>query len=347
MQQAFVTEDFAGERLDSALVLLGLFESRSGAAKAIEAGKVTVNGKAVPKRTLVAVGDDVTVEEPDAAPEPIKGADIPLDIRYEDEHLLVISKQVGLVCHPDEAHTGGTLVEALVAHCGADHLSNVSDDPKRLGIVHRLDKNTSGLMLAAKTDEAALALMEAIKERTIDRRYIALVHGGFSGESGIIDAPVARSAQDRKKMAVRECESSREAITTYKILGSASAVTNSGSFPYSMVECKLNTGRTHQIRVHMEFTKHPVVGDPVYHSSAPKAQAAKLGLQRQFLHSYRIQFTHPITGELLTFVDDMPEDLKAALANLDETRYSTTEYGREVFAALAAAPKPAIQGQPN
>lgn len=301
-----------GMRLDALLASLGLYSSRSAAVRAIEQGRVLVGGTPVQKKHAVAAGEAIVCElDEEQTDLPVVAEDIPLDIRYEDDALIVLSKQAGLVCHPSPDHASGTLVNALLAHCGADHLCNVQGEDDRLGIVHRLDGDTSGLMLAAKTDEAGEALMEAIRLRSVDRHYLALVHGVMAPDTGMIDAPIARDATERTRMAVRDAPSAREAITTFEVIERFEpSDTDNG---YTLLDCKLFTGRTHQIRVHMQYAKHPIVGDPLYRASAPRAAGASLGLDRQFLHSYRLRFEHPITGEEMSFIDGLPEDLQGVL----------------------------------
>ena len=216
------TED-AGNRLDALCAARGLYASRSAAARAIEEGRVFVNGATVSKKHAVAAGDTI-VYEVDEEPESVVvyGEPIDLDVRFEDEDMLVLSKQIGLVCHPSVDHAHGTLVNALIWHCGEENLCNVQgEEADRLGIVHRLDRDTSGLMLAAKTDEAGCELMAQIQDRAVDRHYIALVHGIMAHDTGMIDAPIARSADERCRMAVRDTPSAREAITTFRVLSSA------------------------------------------------------------------------------------------------------------------------------
>lgn len=330
-----------GRRIDALLADRGLYGSRSAAARAVEAGKVFVNGQTVAKKHVVAAGDTVVYEVEDApARTPLGGQPIDLDIRFEDDHLLVLSKQAGLVCHPSVDHDDGTLVNALIHHCGAQNLCSVQGEDDRLGIVHRLDRDTSGLMLAAKTDEAGYALMEDIRARAVDRRYLALVHGVIPHDTGMVDAPIARAEKERTRMAVRDVPSARDAVTTFRVLERFEHGPRDDG--YTLIDCKLFTGRTHQIRVHMEYAKHPLAGEPVYRSRAPKDPTADLGLERQFLHSFQLAFTHPATGEELSFADNLPADLQAALDSLADRSRGRTEAGREVFELLRDAPHPRL-----
>lgn len=334
----------AGERLDSLLAARACFASRSAAARAIESGNVFVNGANVVKKYAVAAGDVIVYqEEEEVEAGPVTGQPIDLDIRFEDDDLIVLSKQIGLVCHPSVDHADGTLVNALIYHCGADHLCNVQGEDDRLGIVHRLDRDTSGLMLAAKTDAAGYALMEDIRDRAVDRHYLALVHGVIAPDTGMIDAPIARSANERTRMAVRDVPSARDAVTTFRVLERFEPRQHDDG--YTLIDCKLFTGRTHQIRVHMQYAKHPLVGDPVYTANGPKDARAQLGLKRQFLHSFRIRFTHPETSEELEFSDNLPRDLDEALRSLSDRSRGMTDAGREVAALLADAPRPSVEGE--
>lgn len=334
----------AGERLDSLLAARACFASRSAAARAIESGNVFVNGANVVKKYAVAAGDVIVYqEEEEVEAGPVTGQPIDLDIRFEDDDLIVLSKQIGLVCHPSVDHADGTLVNALIYHCGADHLCNVQGEDDRLGIVHRLDRDTSGLMLAAKTDAAGYALMEDIRDRAVDRHYLALVHGVIAPDTGMIDAPIARSANERTRMAVRDVPSARDAVTTFRVLERFEPRQHDDG--YTLIDCKLFTGRTHQIRVHMQYAKHPLVGDPVYTANGPKNARAQLGLKRQFLHSFRIRFIHPETSEELEFADNLPRDLDEALRSLGDRSRGMTDAGREVAALLADAPRPSAEGE--
>lgn len=333
-----VTAEEQGTRLDALVANLGIdaIASRSAVVRLIESGRILLNGANATKKRLVLEGDEVHIEVPPRSGDPtaIEPAyDIPLDIRYEDEHIIVLSKQPGLVCHPARGHYGDTLANALVAHCGAGNLAEVQGED-RPGIVHRLDRDTSGLMLAAKTDLAAAKLQDDIRMRTVDRRYITLVHGNLPSDTGMIDAPIGRDMRDRTKMAVSSDPLARSSVTTFTVLERFEA----GRFDdgYTLLECKLYTGRTHQIRVHMSYTGHPVVGDPVYGRAAnvkarnrDAAQRAELGLDRQFLHSYRLSFEHPITGEPLSFADELPWDLQSTLDAIASSSRGRTDYGVE------------------
>jgi 23S rRNA pseudouridine1911/1915/1917 synthase len=338
------TDADAGQRIDVVLANRQIFPSRSAAARALEGGCVQVFGKVVNKRYNVCAGDAIVCEIADAqaaAASVIEGQDIPLDIRFEDEHLAVISKQAGLLVHPSREHTDGTLVNALVYRYGAAGLCNVQGEDDRPGIVHRLDGDTSGLMIVAKTDEAGAALMEAIRLRQIDRHYVTLVHGVLAPDTAMIDAPIARHPTDRMRMAVADTSGARDAVTTLKVLERFESDRYDNG--YTLVECKLFTGRTHQIRVHMQYTKHPVVGDPIYTSCAPKDARAQMGLTRQFLHSYSLAFDHPVTGERLEFTDGLAPELWAVLDTLEQRSTGQTEVGREVLACMRAATQPSCQ----
>ena len=326
-----VHPDESGQRLDSLLANLPGFASRSAAAKAVESGEVYVNGGVESKKYSVRAGDLIEYAIYEPVELELAGYDIDLDIRFEDDDMIVLSKPVGLVCHPSPGHVGDTLVNALIAHCGKDHLANLQGED-RLGIVHRLDMDTSGLMLAAKTDDVGYALQDGIRVRSIDRRYLALVHGYIAKDTGYIDAPIARHPKERLKMAVSDSQSARSAVTTFTVLERFEASrTDNG---YCLIECKLFSGRTHQIRVHMSYIGHAVVGDMMY--GAGKEQA-NLGLRRQFLHSYKLSFMHPVTEEDMVFVDRLPEALQAALDGLADRSMGRTEYGEQVFESLRAA----------
>jgi 23S rRNA pseudouridine1911/1915/1917 synthase len=234
--------------------------------------------------------------------------------------------------HPAQGHWSGTLVHALLAH--ADDLGTMQGDD-RPGIVHRLDKDTSGLMMVAKSDHAQVALQEAIKIRSVDRRYLALVHGWIAPDTGLIDAALARDPKERMRMGVSDRWDAKQSVTTFRVLERFEAGAHDDGF--TLLECKLYTGRTHQIRVHMAYIKHPCVGDPVYGLGRTKAD---LGLERQFLHAYRLELEHPVTGEQLRFIDPLPEDLGERLKALQSLSTGRTEAGREVINLLEQGPKP-------
>lgn len=318
-----VRGDEAGSRLDVLLAQVELAPSRSAAQKLLADGCVRVNGEIATKRHLVRAGERIEVFAPLEDELTLEAEKIPLDIRYEDEHLIVLSKPAGLVVHPARGHSSGTLVHALLAH--TDDLGTQAGE-ERPGIVHRLDKDTSGLMMVAKTDETQIALSEALKIRSVERRYVTLVHGYIAPDSGIIDAPLARHPKDRMRMAVSDHPDAKQSVTTFRVLERFMAGTHDDG--YTLVECKLYTGRTHQIRVHMLYIKHPVVGDPMYGRNRPKAD---LGLDRQFLHAYRIAFEHPATSEPIDLLDPLPEDLARRLRELEPESMGRTGAGDEVI----------------
>jgi 23S rRNA pseudouridine1911/1915/1917 synthase len=317
-----ITDLDHGKRLDAVLANCPGVESRSAAVRLIGQGSVTVNGiESTSKRRIVVAGDSLAYEVEIQAPSHLIGEDIPLDIRYEDDDMIVLSKQAGLVCHPTHGHEYGTLVNALIAHCGYSNLALLQGED-RPGIVHRLDKDTTGLMLVAKSDQAGQLLSDEIRVKAIDRRYLALAHGMIAADTGLIDAPIARGDLDRQRMVVSDAANARPSVTAFSVLERFAA----GRFDegYTLLECKLYTGRTHQIRVHLAYTGHPCVGDPLYgQTRQPKAQ---LGLNRQFLHSWRLEFAHPITGEDMQFFDPLPTDLGEALRSIEAESLGRTEY---------------------
>ena len=341
-----VTAAEGGERLDALLAARGLYASRSAAAKAVAEGRVLVGGDVAQKSRVVSAGDAIVCQLDDAPSVfVVEGEAIPIDIRFEDDDLIVLSKPAGLLTHPCAEHPSGTLANALVHHCGADHLCNVQGESDRPGIVHRLDGDTSGLMLAAKTDESGQRLMEAIRARDVDRRYVTLVHGIMRHDTAMIDAPITRHPSERNRMAVMDTPKARDAITTLRVLERFSGTT--GDQGYTLVECKLFTGRTHQIRVHMQYAGHPVVGDRTYTAGAPRAAAASLGLDRQFLHSYRLAFEHPMTGAPMSFRDALPADLAATLGTIAARSEGMTEAGCECADIIGAGSEVKVEGEPR
>ena len=330
-----VGPEFDGMRLDAFLATGEGMPSRSACARLVEGGAVTINETpATSKSEKVLLGDRVraTVDEPDDAGGLLRpNPEIPLDIRFEDDHLIVLSKQAGLVCHPSPGHVDDTLANALVAHCGYAHLGMLQGE-ERPGIVHRLDMETSGLMVAAKDDATQKALQDLIRLRVLDRRYVALVQGPIAHDEGAIETGIARSTRDRLRMAVSDAPGAREAITTFRVLERFEAGRRDDG--YTLVECHLYTGRTHQIRVHMRHVGHPLVGDSLYGRGDLRQN---LGLDRQFLHSWRISFDHPATGETVKLADTLPDDLLAVLESLAERSMGRTPAGEKICPALASA----------
>ncbi|MDR0500978.1 MAG: RluA family pseudouridine synthase [Coriobacteriales bacterium] len=313
-----IDQNFSGMRLDAALAAAIPELSRSEAVRLIEEGWVQLNGTVVTaKKRLVLDGDCLNYELRPAQPEQLFGEHIELDIRYEDEHIIVLSKQAGLVVHPAHGHDSGTLVHALIYHYGYENLALLQGED-RPGIVHRLDKDTSGLMLAAKTNLAGEALQLGIRDKEVKRRYKTLVHGYIAANTGMIDAAIDRGGADRQRMVVSDSDKARPSQTDFTVLQRF----ESGRFDdgYTLLECRLHTGRTHQIRVHMEYIGHPCVGDMLYGTNVRRHERAHLGLERQFLHSWFLRFSHPITGELMEFTDDFPDDLREALKKIEDRK---------------------------
>lgn len=303
----------AGERLDRVLASR-LQLSRSRLKALIEAGHVAADGATIRDPSAkVKPGQAFVVEVPPPEPDRPEPQAIPLDIRYEDEHLLVLEKPAGLVVHPAPGNPDLTLVNALLAHCG-EALSGIGG-VKRPGIVHRLDKDTSGLMVVAKSELAQNKLAAAFAAREIDRAYLALVWGVPLPRVGEITGNIGRSRTNRQKMAV-VASGGKPAITRYKVLREWQGLA-------ALVECRLATGRTHQIRVHLAAKGHPLVGDPVYGSgrqarrATGPAGAALARFPRQALHAYRLGFVHPATGERLAFEGELPADMAAMLRELE------------------------------
>lgn len=320
--EAAVSADEAGERLDRFLQHRFPQTSRARFQALIANGCVAVEGAAVTEaRRKVKAGERVSVRLPAAvAAEPLAET-IPLAIVYEDDALIVIDKPAGLVVHPAAGHATGTLVNALIAHCG-ESLSGIGG-VKRPGIVHRLDKDTSGLLVVAKTDEAHKGLSEQFaahgRDGRLERAYLAVVWGSPERKRGTIDAPIGRHATAREKMSVVHRSGAREAVTHYEVEQSF------GAPPYaSLLRCRLETGRTHQIRVHMAHIGHPLLGDETYGKGfkasigklPDEAKAALSALRRQALHAAVLGFEHPITGEAMRFESAPPADLAALIAAL-------------------------------
>ena len=292
--------DAPGQRADQFLAAALPQLTRSAAQKLLEEGAVTLNGRPVKKNYKTAPGDELVVVLPDPAPVDILPQDIPLDVVYEDEDVIAVNKPVGLVVHPAAGHPDGTLVNALLYHCG-NSLSGING-ALRPGIVHRIDRDTSGLIIAAKSDAAHLALAAQLQDHSLYREYEAVCVGNLKQDQGTVNAPIARHPTDRKKMAVNFLQG-REAVTHWTVLERFSG--------YTHIQCRLETGRTHQIRVHMAHTGHPLLGDVVYGSKKPWP-----GLAGQCLHARRLSFVHPRTGERLTLECPLPSWFQEVLTKL-------------------------------
>ncbi|MCR4688779.1 MAG: RluA family pseudouridine synthase [Saccharofermentans sp.] len=292
--------DIAGVRLDVYIASKDDQYSRSFYKQLIKDGKVMVNGQ-IPSKSgvLLEAGDEIVIDMPEPEVTENIAQDIPLDIVYEDSDLLVINKPQGLVVHPAAGHKDGTLVNALLAHCG-DELSDING-VIRPGIVHRIDKDTSGLMLACKNNDTHLKLADMLSRHEIVREYRAIVYGVVAPDRGTVDAPIARSDKDRRKMAV--AKDGKPSITHFEVIQRYTEATD--------LSLLLETGRTHQIRVHMSYIGHPVAGDPVYAS-----RRDKFGLEGQALHSASVTFTHPGTGEQMHFEAPLPDYYTALLSKL-------------------------------
>ena len=300
MSHLTLTADRAGERADQFLSRSVENLTRSATQKLLEQGKVTTGeGRPLKKNERPEPGTVLLVDLPD--PEPLDAApqDIPLDIVYEDEDVVVVNKPVGMVVHPAAGHTDGTLVNALLYHCGKS-LSGING-VLRPGIVHRIDRDTSGLLIVAKNDAAHLALARQLEDHSLCRTYEAIVVGGFREEEGTVDAPIARNPRERKRMAV--VPTGKRAVTHWRVVERFAG--------YTWVECQLETGRTHQIRVHMAHIGRPLLGDTVYGSKKPYP-----GLVGQCLHAARLRFVHPTTGKIMELTAPLPDYFTAAAERL-------------------------------
>ena len=296
---------FSGEdkiRLDLYLTQQEIYPSRSQIRNLITQGKIRVNSRPGKPSYILKDGDVINFILPEQKELEIEAEAIPLDIIYEDEYLVVVNKPANMIVHPAGKIRSGTLVNALLYHC-KDSLSGIGG-VIRPGIVHRLDKDTSGLIVSAKNDFAHLDLSRQIKDHQVTKKYLALVHGNMRDDSGIIDAPIGRSLKNRKKMAVTEGKS-REAITQFKVLKRFSG--------YTLVEVTLRTGRTHQIRVHLAFIGHPIVADQLY---GHKRQG--LNISRQALHSHVLGFVHPSSKKYMEFSTPVPQDMQKIIDYLEE-----------------------------
>ena len=287
-----ISEEYEDLRIDKCLSLILEDKSRSYIQKLLKSGNIILNGKNdVNASVKVKLDDEIQLNIPDAIELNVQPENIPLDILYEDNDIIIINKQKGMVVHPAPGHYTNTLVNALMYHC-KDKLSGING-VLRPGIIHRIDKDTTGSLIVCKTNQAHTIMADMLKAHTIDRRYRAIVYGHFNSNEGIITGSIGRSMNDRKKMMVN-APNGKEAVTHYRVIKEYS--------DYSYIECKLETGRTHQIRVHMSYVNHPVLGDEVYSN-----RKCPFHLQGQTLHAYFLGFTHPITGEYLEVTAPLPE----------------------------------------
>ena len=296
-----ITPDHKGVRIDKYLADNIPDVTRSSIVNLIESGSVTVSGKIVAKNYKLRAGGEIEITIPDAVEYEAKAENIPLDIVYEDSDLLVVNKPKGMVVHPAAGNYEGTLVNALLYHC-KDELSGING-VMRPGIVHRIDKNTSGLLIVAKNDKAHKHLAKQIQEHSFTREYEAVVHGNFREDSGTVDAPIGRHHTERKKMTVTD-KNSKNAVTHFEVIKRFGK--------YTHIKCILETGRTHQIRVHMAYIGHPVAGDDVY-----GVKKEKTSFPGQCLHARKIGFVHPTSGEYLEFSSDLPEYFQKFLSKLN------------------------------
>ncbi|OQQ76162.1 RluA family pseudouridine synthase [Ligilactobacillus salivarius] len=285
-------------RLDKVVTNIFTDYTRSQLKKMIDDGNIKVNGDVKKANYKVNLGDEITFDKPEVKKLSLEPENIPLDIVYEDDDVIVVNKPQGMVVHPSPGHFEHTLVNALLYHSPLSTINGTY----RPGIVHRIDKDTSGLLMVAKSDMAHQSLAKQLKDKTNTREYVALVHGNIKEDSGTIDAPLGRSKVDRKKQAV--VKDGRNAVTHFEVLKRYG--------DYTLVKCVLETGRTHQIRVHMKYIGHPLVGDQLY---GPRKT---LGNSGQFLHAEKLGFVHPRTNEYLEFTAPLPENFKKLLESLDK-----------------------------
>ena len=300
MEKVVVEENTQKKRIDSYIVDKNINLSRTAIKRLLDEGKILVNGKKQKPSYKPEVGDIITIEIPKPEEVELKPQDIPIDVIYEDKDIIVVNKPKGMVVHPANGNPDGTLVNAILAKC-KDSLSGIGGEI-RPGIVHRLDKDTSGLLIIAKNDQAHINMSKQIQDRKVIKKYIALVKGVIGENTATIDMPIARSTKDRKKMAVDP--KGKEAITHYKVLQRYDK--------YTLLEIKIDTGRTHQIRVHMSYIGHPVVGDMQYSNGKNE-----FGIEGQMLHSKYLEFDHPITGKRLKLEAPLPEYFEQVLKELE------------------------------
>lgn len=305
IKEIIVEQSEEKNRLDSYIASKNLELSRSMIKKLLEDGKITVNGEITKASYKVQLNDKIEIDIEKPKEVKLEAQEIPLDVIYEDNDILVVNKQKGLVVHPGNGNLDGTLANAVMAHC-KDSLSGIGGE-LRPGIVHRLDKDTSGLLIIAKNDKAHIKMSEQIKDRKVKKTYIALVRGIISENEATINMPIGRSTKDRKKMAVTK--NGKEAITHFKVLNRFT--TNKAS--YTLLEVKIDTGRTHQIRVHMAEIGHPVIGDTVYSNGKNE-----FGVVGQCLHAKKLEFTHPITEKEMNLEAPLPEYFEKIIEELEK-----------------------------
>lgn len=305
IKEIIVEQSEEKNRLDSYIASKNLELSRSMIKKLLEDGKITVNGEITKASYKVQLNDKIEIDIEKPKEVKLEAQEIPLDVIYEDNDILVVNKQKGLVVHPGNGNLDGTLANAVMAHC-KDSLSGIGGE-LRPGIVHRLDKDTSGLLIIAKNDKAHIKMSEQIKDRKVKKTYIALVRGIISENEATINMPIGRSTKDRKKMAVTK--NGKEAITHFKVLNRFT--TNKAS--YTLLEVKIDTGRTHQIRVHMAEIGHPVIGDTVYSNGKNE-----FGVVGQCLHAKKLEFTHPITEKEMNLEAPLPQYFEKIIEELEK-----------------------------
>ena len=300
-----------GKRID-AYIAENTELTRSAVAKLVESGDISVNGKDVAKNYKLREGDIIEIELPEPEPDKAEPENIPLDVVYEDDDIIVVNKPSGMVVHPAAGNRSGTLVNALLYHCKGS-LSGIGG-VVRPGIVHRIDKDTSGLLVVAKNDDAHNSLAAQLKTHAVSRVYYAIIIGSFFEDAGTVDAPIGRHPNDRKKMAVLKDGqgTARHAVTHYSTLAKYKG--------FSLVRCELETGRTHQIRVHMAYKGHPLLGDPIYGGGKTAFEASNKNLiLGQCLHAKELKLTHPKTGKLMRFECELPDNMKKIIEKLEKT----------------------------
>lgn len=314
MQRFQITEDMNGERIDIALAEIMKAYSRTSVQRLVRKQLVMINGKIAKKGNRVMTGDEVAVRNEKLRASRFSPEEIPLDILYEDKDLLIVNKPAGLLTHPSAGERRYTLVNALLHHCGK-RLSGIGGE-QRPGIVHRLDKDTSGILMVAKHDDSHKDLARQIQERKVEKHYITLVRGMMKSSTGSIEAPLLKSQiRGRNKVMISPNKKAKDSLTHFKVI-------ETFGDQYSLLEVQIITGRMHQIRVHLAAINHPVVGDELYGQNKTNSWFEDHGLKRQFLHAFRLRFQHPRTQEWMQFEAPLPEDLESILKTLREDPFS-------------------------